>query len=114
MLPRWQTEPQTPSSSEDTLPSPHTTYWGYLSQAHTHLRGFSNSWLASIRVDRHGDVISEVGDTSLAEIGVKHVQRAKFINFTLLPRLVEVCVAPSDEIPMYPFRIDRLDKATEK
>jgi hypothetical protein len=37
MLPQWQTEPQTPSSSADIPPSLHTTYRGYLSQAHTHL-----------------------------------------------------------------------------
>jgi hypothetical protein len=62
----------------------------------------------------HGDVITEVGDANLAEIGGKHVQRAEFINFTLLPRLVEICVAPSGEIPTYPFRIDRLDQVTHR
>jgi hypothetical protein len=63
----------------------------------------------------HGDVISEVAENGEVPPGVHYVQRAVIINFTLLPRMVEACVEPNDvrphEIPVYPFRIERLNKA---
>src|ERR1017187_9587168 len=39
-------EHRTPSSSEDSLPFPHTRYWGLVSQADTHLTGFMRSMSA--------------------------------------------------------------------
>src|ERR1022692_4055938 len=39
-----RSSPQAPSDSEGILPpSPHTTYWGYLSQGDTHLHRFRGS-----------------------------------------------------------------------
>src|SRR5207237_10780093 len=61
MLPRSQTAPQTQSSSADTPPSPHTTYWGHLSQAHTHHREF----LEPVRKRR---MKSEIGPKFLRQV----------------------------------------------
>ena len=64
----------------------------------------------------HGDVISEIADSGEVVPGVVHVQRANITNFTLLPGFVEACMndVKPHEIPVYPFRIERLDKAGEK
>ena len=64
----------------------------------------------------HGDVISEAADGDDVVPGVAHVQRANITNFTLLPGFVEACIngVRPYEIPVYPFRIERLDKAGMK
>jgi hypothetical protein len=71
MLPQWQTEPQTPSSSADIPPSLHTTYWGYLSQAHTHHQEYIPNYGEPYR---HGETIS----TAFVESTINQVVSRRF------------------------------------
>jgi hypothetical protein len=63
----------------------------------------------------HGDVISEIPDSGRIVPGVLHTQKAVMTNFTLLPTVVEACIAPNDvqphEIPVFPFRLEKLNRS---
>jgi hypothetical protein len=66
-----------------------------------------------MRYGWHGDVISEASGLGTVVPGVEHVQKAVMTNFTLLPSVIEACIEPNDvkphEIPVFPFRIEKLD-----
>jgi len=66
----------------------------------------------------HGDVMSELAEDREVPPGVHYIQRAVILNFTPLPRLVEACIEPNDvrphEIPVYPFRIEKLNNTDKQ